>query len=94
MPRAYAGKIWFIWAAGDMDEVRRREIQNAWSRLAAKATHRMVPGVHVGLFKEPRVGPLAEQMSICLAEARRAPHTSLGVQDDAAARSRHAVATA
>ena len=93
VPRAYAGKIWFIWAAGDMDEVRRREIQNAWSRLAAQATHRMVPGVHVGLFKEPRVGPLAEQMSICLAEARRAPHTSPGVQDDAAG-SRHAVATA
>ena len=93
VPRAYAGKIWFIWAAGDMDEVRRREIQNAWSRLAAQATHRMVPGVHVGLFKEPRVGSLAEQMSICLAEARRAPHTSPGVQDDAAG-SRHAVATA
>jgi len=92
VPRAYAGKIWFIWAADDMDEVRRREIQNAWSRLAAQATHRMVPGAHVELFTEPRVGPLAEQMRICLAEARRASHTSTGVQDDAAG-SRHAVAT-
>ncbi|MGQ0445380.1 MAG: phosphopantetheine-binding protein, partial [Beijerinckiaceae bacterium] len=92
VPRAYAGKIWFIWAAGDMDEVRRREIQNAWSRLAAQATHRMVPGVHIELFNEPRVGALAEQMRTCLAEARTAPHTSTGVQDDAAG-SRHAVAT-
>nr|MBA3495173.1 amino acid adenylation domain-containing protein [Gammaproteobacteria bacterium] len=92
VPRAYAGKIWFIWAADDMDEVRRREIQSAWSRLAAQATHRTVPGVHVELFTEPSVGLLAEQMRICLAEARRAPHTSTAVQDDAAG-SRHAVAT-
>ena len=84
VPRAYAGRIWFIWAADDMDEVRRREIQNAWSRLAAQATHRLVPGRHVELFKEPYVRPLAEQMRICLAEARRAPHSFPGVQDDAA----------
>ncbi|MDQ3563928.1 MAG: amino acid adenylation domain-containing protein [Pseudomonadota bacterium] len=92
VPKPYAGKIWFIWASDDMDEVRRREIQNAWSRVAAQATHRTVPGVHVAQFKEPYVGPLAEQMRICLAEARTAPHPSTRVQDDAAG-SRHAVAT-
>ncbi len=90
VPKAYAGKIWFIWATDDMDEARRGEIQKAWSQLAAQATHRTVPGMHVELFKEPYVGPLAEQMKICLAEARKAPHT--GVEGDAAV-TRHAAVT-
>jgi thioesterase domain-containing protein len=81
VPRAYAGKIWFLWASDNMDEAKRREIQNAWSRLAAQATHRTVPGTHDVLFKEPYVGPLAEQMKICLAEART--RASRGAQSDA-----------
>jgi hypothetical protein len=43
--------------------------------------------MHVELFKEPYVGPLAQQMKICLAEARMATHA--GVEGDAVG-SRHA----
>ncbi|MGH8727034.1 MAG: HAD-IIIC family phosphatase [Burkholderiales bacterium] len=82
VPKAYAGKVWFIWATDDMGEAERGEIQNAWSELAPQAMHRMVPGLHVDLFKEPYVSPLAEQMKTCLAEARTAPHP--GVESDAA----------
>ncbi|MGH8727035.1 MAG: phosphopantetheine-binding protein, partial [Burkholderiales bacterium] len=77
VPKAYAGRIWFIWASGNMDESKRREIQNAWSRLAARSTHRTVPGAHDELFKEPYVRPLAEEMKICLAEARSVPHANV-----------------
>jgi hypothetical protein len=46
--------------------------------------------MHVELFKEPYVSPLAEQMKICLGEARTLQHP--GVEGDAA-QSRHGAVT-
>jgi thioesterase domain-containing protein len=63
--RVYPGRIW-LWRTADLGSDSRHE--QRWRNLAAQGLEVFViPAEHFGMFREPHVKVLAEQLNACLA---------------------------
>ncbi|MBA2350592.1 MAG: hypothetical protein H0V78_02040 [Burkholderiales bacterium] len=72
IPRAYAGKVSFIWATIGANLERDARYEQAWRMVVADSEHHRLAVKHGTMFREPEVKLLAGQMKIYLAEARAA----------------------